>query len=149
MAAGDQQGDEGKRRRVVFQQRCQQVALHVVYLHCRHAPGPGQAAADGAAHQQGADQSGAGGEGDAVDVVRRAVGVRQHLADQRQGLAHMITRGQLRHHAAVVGVQGDLAVQGVGQQALFGVVNGDAGFIAGGLDAEDSHRGASNFAFHS
>jgi hypothetical protein len=40
----------------------------------------------------------------------------QGLPDQRQQLAHMVAAGQFRHHAAVFGMQGDLAVDRVGTQ---------------------------------
>ena len=65
-------------------------------------------------------------------------GLGQGLADQRQQLAHVVARGQFGHHAAIFGVQFDLAVQGVREQAALAVVDGHPGFVAGGLDAE--HR---------
>ena len=55
----------------------------------------------------------------------------------------MVAAGQFGHHAAVFGVQGDLAVDRVGTQAVGAragrVVHGHAGLIAGGFDAEDAH----------
>src|SRR5689334_6078917 len=35
----------------------------------------------------------------------------------------------------------DLRMEGLAEEALRGVVEGDAGLVAGGLDAEDEHRG--------
>ena len=60
---------------------------------------------------------GPGGIGHAVEVGGGQAGLGQGLADQRQQLAHVVAAGQLRHHAAVFGVQGDLAVDRVGAQA--------------------------------
>ena len=53
----------------------------------------------------------------------------------------MVARGEFGHNAAVSLVQIDLGMQGVGEQAALAVVDGDAGFIAGGFDAEDAHGG--------
>jgi hypothetical protein len=36
-------------------------------------------------------------------------------------------------------VHGDLRVQGMGQQPALRIVQSEAGFIAGGFDAEDNH----------
>ena len=47
--------------------------------------------------------------------------------------------GQFRHHAAEFGVDGALRVHGVREQAARGVVDRDAGLVAGGLDPEDAH----------
>ena len=52
----------------------------------------------------------------------------------------MVARGQFRYHAAIITVQIDLAVQGMGQQTALGIIYGDAGFVAGGLNAENFHR---------
>jgi hypothetical protein len=47
----------------------------------------------------------------------------------------MVAGGQFRDHAAVAGVDLDLAVDRMGQQALAVALGGDAGLGAGGLDA--------------
>src|SRR2546430_7957729 len=49
----------------------------------------------------------------------------------------MVARGELGHPSAVGVVHADLRMHGVGEQAA--VINRNAGFIAGGLDAEDQH----------
>jgi hypothetical protein len=43
--------------------------------------------------------------------------------------------GEFRHYPAVIGVQRHLGMQGMGAQAPPGVIQGDAGFVAGGFDA--------------
>ena len=95
------------------------------------------------ADQQRADQPGTGGIGHAVEVFELQTGLGQGLPDQRQQLAHVVAAGQFRHHPAVFGVQGDLAVDRVGAQSGAArqrrVVDGHAGFVAGGFDAEDAH----------
>jgi hypothetical protein len=58
----------------------------------------------------------------------------------------VVARGELGNDASVVGVHLDLTVQGLSEQAGYGVAfgfdEGDAGFVAGGLDAQDAHRGS-------
>ena len=54
----------------------------------------------------------------------------------------MVARGQFRHHAAVGLVHRHLRMHGMGEQAALRVVEGDAGFVAGGFDAEDKHGAA-------
>jgi len=141
MPARDQQGHERRLRRVFFQQRGQQVAFHVVHADRRDAQRPGHGPGGGSTHQQGADQAGAGGIGHPAQVRRSQPGLGQGLAHQRQQLAHMVATGQFRHHAAVVGMQLDLAVQGMGQQAAarrggLPAQQGHPGLVAGRLDAQ-------------
>ena len=54
----------------------------------------------------------------------------------------MVARGELRHHPAVGRVHRDLRMQRVREQppGVAAVVERDAGFVAGGLDAEDQHQ---------
>jgi hypothetical protein len=47
----------------------------------------------------------------------------------------MVAGGELGDHAAIGLVHGDLGMNGVGQEPP--VIQGDAGFVAGGLDSED------------
>ncbi|MNT17259.1 hypothetical protein D3C72_1523990 [compost metagenome] len=122
MTTGNQQGDERKPRRLLFQHRRQQVAFHMVHTERRHAPGEGQRLGAGGPHQQRAHQAWAGGVGDAVDVLGLAVGLFQHLAQQRQHALDVVAGGQLGHHTAIDAVQVDLTEQRVGQQAAFAVV---------------------------
>ena len=98
------------------------MAFHVMHADRRDVPGERQRLGAGSPHQQGADQAGARGVGDRVDLGGHAVGLGQHLADQRQHALDVITRGQLRHNAAIDAVQVDLTEQCIGQQAAFAVI---------------------------
>ena len=71
--------------------------------------------------------------------MQAGAGLLQRVADERQGAADMVARGKFRYHAAVLGVHLDLRVQSVRKQAAFRIVERDAGFVAGGFDAEDQH----------
>ncbi len=81
-------------------------------------------------HQQGADQARACRVGHAVDVLAGTAGLRQAFIEQRQQLAHMVARGDFRHHAAVFGVDMGLRIEGMRQQAPLAVINGNPGLIA-------------------
>ncbi len=143
MATRYQQRHERRFRRVVFHQRGQQVAFHMVYAHRRHLQRPGQRPGHARADQQGPDQTGAGRVGHAVNVVYAEAGVGQGLPHQWQQLADVVAAGQLRHHTTVFGVQGDLAVDRMGAQGRaagqVGVIHRHAGLITGRFDAKDSH----------
>ena len=141
MTTGHQQRHERKRWRVRLQHGRQQVTFHMMHADGRHAPGPGQAAANRRTDQQRANQPRTTGIGDAIDRARRNACSTEDLVQQRQGFAYMIARGQFRHDAAILGVQRDLAVQGVREQATITVIEGDAGFVAGSFKAQDQHDG--------
>ena len=78
---------------------------------------------------------------DAVEIGEREAGFCKRSLGQRDNALHMIARRELRHDTAVRLVHGHLRVQRVGNETALGVVNGDAGLIAGSLKAEDAHGG--------
>ena len=87
--------------------------------------------------QQRAGQSRPFGVGDGLDVVQGAAGLLQDLPGQRQYAPDVIARSEFRHHPAIFGVHRHLRVQRMGEQAALGMVQSNAGFIAGGFDSED------------
>lgn len=94
------------------------------------------------AHEQRARQARAGSVGHRIDIGRAQARLGERLLEQHGQAADVIARGELGHHATIRGVQVDLRVQPVREQAGIGVVDRDAGFITGGFDAEDFHGGA-------
>jgi small subunit ribosomal protein S21 len=98
--------------------------------------------------QQGPDEAGSGGIGDAVEIAVAECRLLQRLPCQHAEAGDMVARCQLRHHAAVIGMHVRLAMQHVREQAAAAVaapaVEGDTGFVAGGFDAEQcqARRGA-------
>ena len=99
----------------------------------------GKAAARCCAHEQGADQARSGRIGDGVDGVPFEAGDLKAMIDQGQEFPDMVPGGDLGHHAAVLGVQIDLAVQRMREQPLFAVEQGDTRFVAGGFDSQNAH----------
>ncbi len=110
VAAGDQQRNEGKLGRTLFQHGGQQMSFHMMHGDGRLVPRHGQRTANGGPDQNGADQTRARCVGDAVDVILTQSRLLQCGLDQRDRLANMIPAGQLGDDATVVRMQLDLAV---------------------------------------
>jgi len=115
------------------------MGFHVMHADARDAQPAGEPLGDPRADHPGADETGPGRIGDAVDIGRSQPGAGQHLGHQRQDAAHVVPRGQFRHHAAVGAVHVDLAVERVGEQTALAGIDRDASFVAGSFDAEDAH----------
>jgi small subunit ribosomal protein S21 len=145
MAAGDQKRDEGKRRGARPEERRQQVAFEVMDAERGHAQRGGECVGEGSAHQQGTREPRPFCIGDCRKVFGAAPGVRKELSRERDDAAHVVARGELRHHAPVRLVHRDLGVHEMTKQpacplaARVRLVQGDAGFVAGRLDSEDEH----------
>ena len=101
----------------------------------------GERAGDAGADQQRAGKPRTARVGDAVQVARRDACRGERLLGQRHHAAHVVARRQFRHDAAIGLVHRDLRMQRLREQTAFRVVHGHAGFVAGGLDAEDAHGG--------
>ena len=61
------------------------------------------------------------------------------MSNDRQQLADVIPGRQLRYHAAVFGVQPNLAIQRITQQTALAVIDSNPGFITGSLDTQYNH----------
>ena len=59
----------------------------------------------------------------------------------------MVPGCQFGNHATIAGMQCDLAVQGMAQQAAAGVIQCHPGLIAGGFDTKHNHGLYSNPQF--
>ena len=139
MPAGYQQRNKRKRRWVIFQHGCQQMALHMVNTNGRHPPGISQRAAKCRAHHQRTDQARPGSISHTINRCFIGIGGCKHLTNQWQQLAHMVARSKLRHHTTILGMHRNLAVQRMRKQAINTVINRHASLIAGGFNAQHSH----------
>ena len=110
------------------------MAFQMVQSNDRNAKGETQARRYTRADQQGAGQSRTLGEGDPIDILEGPAGLREQLASQGQQAPDVIARSEFRHDSAILRVHGNLRKKGMTQQAAPGVVEGDAGFVAGCLD---------------
>lgn len=97
------------------------------------------------AHEQGARETGAAGVGHGVHAAQVLAGLAEDLLGQGDDAADVIAAGEFGHHAAVIGMHGDLGVQGMGEQARGGPAlpfdQGDAGFVTRRFNAQDPHGG--------
>ena len=89
-------------------------------------------------HQR-TDQPGAGCERDTVQVVDGASCALQEFCHERRDLLDVIAGCQFGDDASVAGVKLHLAIQGLGDKACPRVVQGETGFVAGCLYAENKH----------
>ena len=140
MAAGHQERHKGKGGRVRFQERGEEVPFHVMNGQGGDAEGQGEAAPEGRPHQQGAHEPGAGGIGHAIEIIELPAGLGQHAFKERQEATAVVPAGELGHHAAVGGVEVDLAVEGVSDQPTLRIEERETGFVAGAFDAKDAHE---------
>src|SRR5262249_35845098 len=76
---------------------------------------------------------------DRVDVGLRGARALEYVLEQWQRPADVVARRQLRYDAAVFAVHRDLRVQRMGEQAALGIVEREAGFVAGAFYAENEH----------
>src|SRR6266550_6130856 len=76
---------------------------------------------------------------DAVEIGERETRFCERSLRQWDNPLYVIARRELGHDAAVSLVHRHLRVQCVSNETALGVVNGDAGFIAGRLKAKDAH----------
>ena len=145
-AGGDEhdQREAGLDGRVaLFEPRGVGVPLEVVDAYEGQAFGVGDGLGRVHAHHQRPGESRPMGYAHRVEVVERDVRVRQRPLDDGDDLEQVLAGGDLRHDAAVAGVDVYLRGDGVGEDARAVGHDGRRRLVAGGLDAEDEHsRGA-------
>ena len=94
------------------------------------------------ADQKRTRQAGAFGIANSFKIHRLTTRSGEHFPGQRHEAPDMVAGGELGHDAPVGVVHRYLGVHGVRKQTPgAAVVERDAGFVAGSLDAEDQHAG--------
>ena len=91
----------------------------------------------GEADEQRADQSGALGDGEPVDVVQHDLRLAERLTDHGRHELEMPPRRDLRHDAAVLRVQIDLRRDDIREDLPLLGDHGRRGLVAARLEAED------------
>ena len=86
----------------------------MVYRDRRNVPGERQRSANRGADQQRANQTRARRIRNGINILCRQPGFLERRLNQGDSFTHVVARGQLRHHAAVVSVQFHLTIQLVG-----------------------------------
>ena len=77
--------------------------------------------------------------GNAIEIVQSQVRLRKNPLDERHDAPNVIARRELGYDAAVRFMHRDLRMERMRQQTARAVVHGNAGFVAGSLEAEDTH----------
>ena len=117
MAAGGEQRDVGKRH-VMLEVDRQQMGFEMIDADERN-PGAKRHAFDQRhADQQRADQPGAVGHREAIDIGQGRAGVFQGAVDDRQDILNMLARRQFRHHAAIGPMHAILRRDHIGEDRL-------------------------------
>ncbi len=146
VAARHQQCDERKRGPRVREQRREEVAFEVMDADRRLPERVAECRGDACANQQCAGEAGSLRVGYSVEVAERRPGLGQDALREGDDAPNVVARRELRHDAAVDPVHRHLRMQRVREQATAVVVDGEAGFVAGSLDAEDEHGACGNGA---
>jgi len=88
-------------------------------VHARHRTGPrsGQAFGEADAHQKAPREARTSRDGDEVEVVAADAGTLKAQVQQVRQAFEVVSSGELGHHAPELGVQVDLRVDDVGEDA--------------------------------
>ena len=134
----DRQAQEGRLQLRKGQVVGADVPLDVVHRHQGLSAGKGQALHVADADQQRAHQARAAGHRQGVDSLQRHPRLPERGVHDLAHLLHMGAGGDLRHHAAVQGVQVDLRIHRVGQDLPPVLHHGRRRLVAGSLQRQDA-----------
>ena len=98
-------------------------------------------------HQHCADEARCVGHRHGVDICPGAAGVSQRLFCQGGNGLHVLPGGDLRHHAAVQGVEVRLGCNGVGQDLAAVLHHRHGGLVAGGFKSQYLHMSRHFFLY--
>jgi hypothetical protein len=139
MPAGEQQQQIGKGkggRMHARQPGRQRMRFQVVDGQVGNAPRRRDALAERRADQQPADQPRPRRRRHGREVARRDPGLVQHVPNQRRQVLQMRARRDLRHHAAIGGVVGELAQHRLGQHRPVAGQDGRGGLVTTAFKAQ-------------
>ena len=139
VAAGDGQAEEGRLQLGEGEVVGGDVPADVVHGHQRHVHRQGGGLGEVHAHQQRADQPRRIGHGHGADVPARDAGGGERPLRQVADDLRVAAGGDLRHHAAVDGVQVGLGEYLVCEHLAPVAHQGHGGLVAGGLHGKYDH----------
>jgi hypothetical protein len=145
VAAGDDKADAGVDGGVgIGELGGVEMSLEVVELNQGDVEREGERLGGSEADDEGADESGAGGDGDGPEVGERDAGLGKGFVNDGKDLPDVGAGGDLWDYAAEAGMEVELGGDDVGEDArdAGALVAGtfkhrSAGFVAGGLEGED------------
>ena len=104
-----------------------------------HAQARRDRAAERGTYHQRPDQARPRRVRHAVDVAPLNTPLGEHLINERQGFAHVVTTRKLWHHTAVLRMDLNLGVKRIRQEASLGVIQRHPGLITAGFDTQYPH----------
>jgi len=110
------------------------VSPEVVHSRHRSGPGCGKAFGETDSHEQAPGETRAAGDGDEVEVVTADTGTVKAQVKEVGQAFEVVSGGELGHHATELGVQVDLRVDDVGEDAPAAGYHRDGCLVAAGLD---------------
>lgn len=117
------------------------VAFEVIDGEEGFAQGEGEGFGTGDADKQSTGEPGAGGDGDGVELTGGCSGACQGFPDNGNDVAEVLAAGELRNHAAVEGMEVNLAGDNRGEGLSAVPDHGGRCLVTGGLNAEDEAGG--------
>ncbi len=139
VAAAHHQAEIREPEGILFRQASVQMSRQMVHRDQRLVLGQRQRLGGLDPDDQRTDQAGTGRDGDRVDSAPVRTGFSERLLDDRNHRLELQPGGDLRHHAARGAVHVDLGADDVRLHASPVRDHGGRGFVARGLDGEDSH----------
>ena len=115
------------------------MAPDVVHRDQGHPQGVGHGFGEAQAHQHRADEARGIGHRHRVDILAGAARLPESLLRQGGDGLHVLAGGDLRHHAAVEGVEVRLGGDGVGEDGAAILHHGHGRLVAGGFKGQDLH----------
>ncbi len=142
VSAGDDEGEEGELHGGVgasagLHEDGVDVAFEVVDGDEGFVEAVAEGLGVGDADEECSGEAGAFGDGDGVEVGEGEVGAGEGFADDEDDVAEVLAGGEFGDDTAVVGVEGHLGGDDVGERVAAGADDGGGGLVAGGFDAED------------
>lgn len=117
------------------------VAFEVIDCDERQVLGEGERLGIGDADEECSGKTGAGGDGDGIEIGEGEVGLCKRGTDDGDDGAEVLAAGQLGDDTAVAGMGGDLRRDDGGECVASARNDGRRGLVAGGFNAEDEAAG--------
>lgn len=136
MATADDEGESGEFEAAFgFHGDGVNVAFDVIDADEGELAGEADGFAVGHANEEGANEAGALGDGDGVEVLIGAAGLFHGLADDGGDGAEMLAGGEFGDDSAVFAVDIELGADDAGKDSAPVFDDGGGGFVTGGFDA--------------
>ena len=118
----------------LLKHHCMDVPLEMIHCNQRQTLRKRQGLGICDAHKQRARQARTAGYRNGVEIGQRNACLGQRRAHHGHNRTQMLAAGELRHHASIFGMGGNLRRDHGRQRACATLHDGGSGFVAGGFD---------------